>query len=53
MQYSVYNSAEDLYIKYEFNDLVSVLAFTIKTYYILKQLYLSNEYSSLKMKRVL
>ena len=51
-EYSVYNSTIQLYINYEVNDILSMLCM-IRFYYIVKQFFISTEWSSLKIQRIM
>ena len=50
--YSVYNSSVDLSINYKINDIICVVSVVIKSYYMLKQIFLAIEYNSNKMQRL-
>lgn len=50
--FRVYNSSVGYYVNYEVNDIIVVICVCIKSYYMIKQVFLALEYNSNKMQRL-
>ncbi len=50
--FRVYNSSVGFYVNYSFNDILCIIGIVVKCYYMLKQVFLSLEYNSNKMQRL-
>jgi hypothetical protein len=50
--FEVYNSSVELFLQYTVNDALSIVAIVIKLYYIIKAHFLSSEFNSNKMQRL-
>lgn len=52
ISFEVYNSSKDIYLPYQLNDILCLIGVIVKSYYIMKQFYVSLEYNSNKMQRL-